>query len=114
MTVRKLVNSDWTFGGSSNDLIDGDDEIAQNVVTRLRSFKNDWFLDTEANIDWIKILGSRNNRKVIIKEVYRVTQNTEGVWKVPFVDVSVAGRDATIKLTFLTVNSKEYKEEISI
>ena len=115
MTVRKLIDGDWTFGGSRNDLIDNDDKIAQNAITRIKSFKHDWMLDTEANIDWFNILSSRNNRKIIIKEVYRVAQATAGVWKVPLVDVSVnAERKATINITILTVNSKEYNKVIEL
>lgn len=114
MTVRRLKAGDWTFGGNRNDLIQGDDKIAQNVVTRIKSFKNDWFLDSEANIDWLNILSSRNNREIIIREVYRVAQATDGVWKVPSVDVTTSGREATIKLNFLTINSKEYTQEISL
>lgn len=116
MTVRKLdSNGDWTFGNSRNDLIDNDDKIAQNVVTRLKSFKNDWFLDIEANIDWLNILGSRNNEKTIVREIFRVAQETEGVWKVPNVEVTTnEKREATIGLTFLTTNSREYNKVINL
>lgn len=116
MTVRKLdASGDWTFGNNRNDIIDGDDKIAQNVVTRLKSFKNDWFLDIDANIDWLNILGSRNNEKTITREIFRVAQETDGVWKVPNVEVITdPERKAAITVTFVTTNSREYNKVINL
>ena len=66
----------------------GKKEIEQNVLTRVKSFANDWFLDEKANIDWLGLLGSTNKRAepTIKAEVIRVAKNTKGVLGVDFVD----------------------------
>ena len=41
MSVRKIdKNGDWTFGQGLGNYIKNDDEISQNVITRLKSFTN--------------------------------------------------------------------------
>ena len=51
MRVRKLdKNGDWTFGNSQNNYINKKEALKQNVVTRIKSCKNDRFLNSETNI----------------------------------------------------------------
>lgn len=57
--------------------------VGQRIVTRLKSFKRDWYLDTEANIDWFNLLGKRGVRvQEIEQQVERVTLATDGVARV--------------------------------
>lgn len=114
MSVRALKNDDWTFGNSKRDLLYNDDEIAQNVYTRIRSFHNDWFLDSEANIDWLNILSSKSNKQTIVNNILRVTEETDGVRRVTRLDVTVIERDAQIALEFLTINNTQFNQEIII
>ena len=116
MAVRKLDNNfDWTFGKSKAQYLTGSDEIAQNVVTRLRSFKFDWFLDSQANIDWLTILGSKSNRQIIINEVSRVTAETDGVKNIIEVSVvEVTNRDAKIQLRYIDIYDNEFSQELDI
>jgi len=52
VSVRSITGAgDWTFGKGKADYVSSSKEIRQNVVTRLRSFKNDWFLDIGDGID---------------------------------------------------------------
>ena len=80
MRVSALTSqNDWRFGRSQADYLIRSDAVAQNVVTRLRSFKNDWFLDFDAEIDWLNLLGKLNTRDQIRNEVTRVIVQTQGV-----------------------------------
>jgi len=46
-------NRDWRFGKGRAVYKRNADAIAQNILTRLRSFLGDWYLDTEIGIDWL-------------------------------------------------------------
>lgn len=107
-------NHDWTFGNGLNNYKTGDDEIAQNVKTRLLSFKNDWYLDEDAEIDWLTLLGQRNNEASIKAEVERVTLETDGVIRVNRVDITVANRNASIIVEFDTINNENIISEVSV
>lgn len=102
---RVTADGDWTFGRSLNDYITGSDEIAQNVVTRLRFFQQDWFLDVQAGIDWFTILGSKSNEQVIRAEISRVTLNTQGVTEVNTIEfvVNREQRTLTVNLTYTDI-----------
>lgn len=105
---------DWTFGNGLNNYKTGDEEIAQNVKTRLLSFENDWFLDEGAEIDWLTLLGQKNNKKAIEEEVYRVTMATEGVLRVNRTEVTVANRNASIIVEFDTINNENITSEVTV
>lgn len=114
--VRALNdNMDWGFGLGKAQYIDGDNAIIQNVKTRLKSLKNDFFLDTEANIDWLNILGQLSNKETIINEIYRVTLATDGVIAINKIDIlTVEKRNATIAVDFATINSTNILIELGI
>lgn len=104
MRVSRLDNlKDWTFGkGLANYAVDSE-AIRQNVQTRLQSFANDWFLDITANIDWLNILGSKNNEQTIESEVTRVVLATEGVLSLDKYELSVNERESTITIKFTDI-----------
>ena len=79
MTIRALnTDHDWTYGKHFSQR----NEVAQNLKTRLLSFKSDWFLDLEAHIDWWAILGQRDNEGIIRSEIIRVALATANVNKI--------------------------------
>jgi capsule polysaccharide export protein KpsE/RkpR len=116
MSVRRIDSSgDWTFGQGKANYIRRDDEIRQNVVTRLKSFKFDWFLDTQANIDWFNILGQKSNQETIFREVERVVLNTFGVTEILRLELTrLTDRDATILIEFVTIYNTTFLNEIGV
>jgi hypothetical protein len=117
MATRAITSGgDWTFGKGKADYVSSSKEIRQNVVTRLRSFKNDWFLDVEDGIDWVTLLGSRNNENRILREVERVTLQTQGVVSIDA--LSIISRDSnrgvTIELKFTDVFNQVFNGEVTI
>ena len=116
MSVRIIDNnSDWTFGQGLGNYIDRNNEIAQNVVTRVKSFKNDYFLDNSQNIDWINILGVKKNQDLVIDNVRRVVQQTTGVQRLNDVSlVENTNRNAIILIDFDTIYNKNLLKEVGI
>lgn len=106
MSVQKLDNNDdWQFGYGLSLYVSRQDEIKQKVKTRLRSFKNDNPFDTEANIDWIYLLSTRNTEDQIENEVRRVVLETEGVLRIDSLSVENdrENRELTIRLTYTDI-----------
>ena len=79
---RLTKDGDWTFGQGLANYATDSEALNINVVTRLKSFANDWFLDLDANIDWLTILGTPKNEEIILNEVERVVTETENVIRV--------------------------------
>jgi hypothetical protein len=117
MRVRRIdTNGDWTFGqGMANYAKDGE-AVRQNVLTRLKSFQYDWFLDMDACIDWISILGNKNNAGIIRTEIRRVAQETEGVLAVNQVIINKvdANRRASITITITTIYDTQFTDTLEI
>lgn len=113
--VRKLTSDgDWMMGGKAIYITE-DRAIIQNIKTRLKSLKYDFFLDSEANIDWFGILGQIKNQKTVINEVYRVVLATDGVVEVESVEVTnLEKRNATIEVKFATINNQNILLQLGI
>jgi hypothetical protein len=107
MKVRRLDgDGDWTFGNGKANYLKDNNAVLQNVATRIKSFKNDWFLDGEAHIDWFTILGSKENKQTIINEIERVALSTEGVMKINLIELSKSdNRSAKISIVLDTIYS---------
>lgn len=92
------------------------DAVRQNVVTRLKSFKTDFFLDVDACIDWIDLLGRKGTKDEVMLAVERTTLATDGVTTINSlsVEVKTGSREATIMLSFGTIFDQDITEEITI
>ncbi len=112
MATAQIINDDWTMGKTPAI---GSQEIYQNVKTRIRSFKNDWFLDADAEIDWFNILAKKNNKSEIIGNIKRVVLQTAGVLKVNYIKIDeIKQRKATISVGYTDIYNQinDFKGEI--
>jgi hypothetical protein len=117
MSVRSVTRGgDWTFGNGRGDYKKGSREIQQNVITRLRSFTSDWFLDTTEGIDWIQLLGERGTEAQIKREIERVTLQTSGVIAVSNIDIISrdSTRGVTIEISFTDVFNQTFDNVVTI
>ena len=117
MSVRRISqNNDFTFGRGKADYISGSKEIRQNVVTRLRSFTNDFFLDVDNGNPWLNLLGVRGNEKRIIRQIEKTVLTTDGVVSINSIRlISVdINRDARIELSYVDAFSENIVFEVSV
>ena len=93
MRVAGLDNNlDWRFGKGRAVYKRNADAIAQNILTRLRSFLGDWYLDTEAGIDWLNLLGNLGTEKRIMRAIESTVMQTDGVLSIQ--ELKIIGRDS--------------------
>jgi len=118
MSIRTRLldkNGDRLFGNGKANYNITDTAIVQNVKTRLRSLKDDFFLDADANIAWFEILGELNNQSFVFNEIYRVANATDGVLEVTDIQVlTLEQRSVTISITLDTINNKNVLTELGI
>lgn len=119
MRVSGLTSTgDWSFGRGRANYKSASDAVGQNIVTRLRSFKRDWYLDSEANVDWLRLLSTRGIRtETIRQQVERVVRSTEGVARVDRIQANLnrATRNLTITVNVVDVyNERLLLEDIAI
>jgi len=115
MRVRRNdKHGDWIFGRSIRDYVREDDSIGQNLQTRIKSFTNDWFLDTTAHIDWFDLLGRKGTQEEIKREIERVAIATDGVVRVDKLDLVKMNRQATIRLEVTTIFNERLSLDLGI
>ena len=102
-------NLDWRFGKGRAVYKTNAKAIEQNVQTRLRSFRGDWYLDVDAGVNWIELLGSPGTEKRIIRAVESTVLQTEGVISIQ--ELKIVGRDSnrgvTIQLQYTDVFAQQ-------
>lgn len=115
-TSRLSEGGDWTFGKGKADYLRRSEAIRQNIVTRLRSFTDDWYADTGHGLPWLEILGERNTERRILREIEKTILETEGVRAIDQLQlVSVdANRAAEIAVTIVDIFDERYDETVSI
>ena len=110
--------NDWQFGRGKANYLSASAAIGQNIVTRLRSFKRDWYLDGDANVDWLKLLGTRGIRvETIRRQIERVVRQTEGVARVDRIvaDLNRATRTLTVTVDAVDVfNERQLIEGLQV
>lgn len=122
MTVSALDrHGDWTFGRGRAGYKRGSDEVRQNVATRIKMFYNDWFLDITNGIDWYALLGQKNTRDQIVREVEKCILQTAGVRAIELLEVVPAvsenerqARKLTLNIRFKTIYDDTISEELRI
>ena len=110
MKVSGLDSSlDWRFGKGRAVYKRDSKAIAQNVLTRLRSFKGDWYLDTKAGVDWIQLFGNLGTERRIIRAVESTVLQTEGVISIQKLGIirRNPNRGVTIELQYTDVFAQQ-------
>ena len=108
--------NDWRFGKSLAQYKVDSNAVFQNVETRIRSFINDWFLDTATGIDWYTLLGNKGTETQILREIERVVLQTPNVRAIESLSVvsQDENRDAVISLEYTTLFDDTIQDEIRI
>lgn len=115
MTVRRNTpTGDWTYGRSKRDYARDEEAILQNLKTRILSFKNDWFLGVDQEIDWFDLLGRKGTQDEIKREVERVCIATEGIVSVDKIELIKMSRSANIKIQVTTVFDNRLSLDLGI
>ena len=107
MTRALDSNGDWVFGTGISAYLTGNLEIAQNIKTRLSSFLNDCFFDTTAGVNWLYLLGSKNQAalNLAVGAVILNTPNVTGGLELS-VTYNAQTRNVSIVYNVTTVYSK--------
>lgn len=116
MRVAGLTaDGDWRFGKGKAVYLRRSDAIRQNVVTRLRSFTEDWFLDTAAGLPWFELLGNRQTERRILQEVEAVVLATEGVRAIERLRLTPERRDrsAVIEIDVVDIFNERFTERLT-
>jgi len=117
MRVSGLTSTgDWAFGRGKANYKAGSAAVRQNIVTRLRSFKNDYFADVDHGGDWLTIFGLNGNKEIVLREVERIVLQTTGVRSINKIEVSEpdSNRRVTIILGYTDLFNETYLEKVAL
>lgn len=105
MKTRRLIESDYSFGNSQTDFIEGLEALKQSCLTRLRQFKGEWFLNEEDGTDWDSVLANRYQQNALINLIKQKLLTVLGVNSIPVLNVEFdnQSRYANIEATINTI-----------
>ncbi|MBL1319600.1 MAG: hypothetical protein JKY80_01960 [Mariprofundaceae bacterium] len=117
MIVSRLdIGGDWTFGKGRANYATKSEAIGQSVVTRLRSFTDDWFADIDHGIPWIELLGAKNTRDRILAEIEQSVLNTDGVRSIELLRINSVDihRRASISIRVIDIYDQRIDKTVSV
>jgi len=117
MIVSGLNNDDdWRFGKNRAQYKRNGVAVYQNVQTRIKSFINDWFLNTKTGIDWYTLLGNKGTETQILRAIERVVLETQFVKSITKLQITNRdkNRGVTIELAITTLFEDTIQDEIRI
>jgi hypothetical protein len=106
MTVRKL-DADGDLALGAEQFLTGytAEEVAQNVITRLKFFFGEWFLDTSDGTDWFgRVLGkgsSYASRESVIRRRILLTPGCAGMTEFS-VTTDISTRQLTVSASIVS------------
>lgn len=106
MRTRALdSDGDWTFGAGRNNYKRDMKSVSQNISTRLASFLGDCFFDLGAGLDWLNLLGAKDQTplNLAISAVILNTQDVTGLLQLSI--VRDADRNVTVRYRVQTAYS---------
>lgn len=93
MTTLKLVNDDLAFENNNLVMVNGADEVAQNLRNELRFFAGEWFLDTDLGVPFFEDVFKKNPDPAIIDAIFKnKILNTAGVIELLEYNLELNGR----------------------
>ena len=93
MTTLKLVNDDLAFENNNLVMVNGADEVAQNLRNELRFFAGEWFLDTDLGVPFFEDVFKKNPDPAIIDAIFKnKILNTTGVIELLEYNLELNGR----------------------
>ena len=106
MHYRKLdKDGDMIFGHGRKDYLSEAEAVAQSVLTRLRLWKGEWYLDTEEGTPYLPDILGKGTESSALSALHDRILETEGVKDIVSIDGNVDedSRHATFTITLDTI-----------
>lgn len=69
MTVRRLVDNDYSFGQGRANLASNLEAVLQRCKTHLMQFQGEWFLNAGDGTPWFDVIGQRVDQPLLERTV---------------------------------------------
>lgn len=114
MRYRQMDSSgDYVMGPAARWLADSPQAVAQAVLTRLRLFAGEWFLDRREGLDLSQILGY-GTQATRDQQVQERILGTRGVTGIAAYSSQVSGRSFTVSCTVDTLYGQAQITEVAL
>lgn len=106
---RNDSNNDWCFGHSQADfMIDNNLGVAQNIKTKLQEWKNDFFANLQAGIDYRTRLGNRKQKELLNTDIKTIITNVDEVIALTEYNSYLSDREITVNFSCITIYSQQH------
>ncbi len=115
MSVSATLNCDWQLGNNQDGIVEGNQEIIQDIETLLRQWRGTWFVNLNEGVNWGLILGSPNNQDRLRRTVITQVLSVFGVLSIDDLTITVKNnRRAAIEMTITTAFSDQLTIDVEI
>lgn len=104
MRYRMLdANGDYSFGnGSGNFLANSPACVAQSILTRLKLWRGEWFLDITEGTPWLQSVLGTGTKSMYDLAIQQRVLATDGVTSILSYSSTLIGRKLSVRMTVAT------------
>ncbi|MBU8908496.1 DUF2634 domain-containing protein [Desertibacillus haloalkaliphilus] len=104
------VTKDIEFDGSGNfRMVDGKDELIQQVRLTIKTNLREWFLNPVLGFDYSTVFVKRPNREEIRSALVEAVDQVEGIDRIENIEIDFDRSKRKLKVFFVAISS-EYGE----
>ena len=114
MRFRNLDNNgDWCFGKGRNSYLKDNEALMMNIKTRLLEFYQDCFWDMEKGIDWWRLLGGKDLKKILV-DVQNTILKSYQVKRIVKLDYSLTNRKLFLSISIEFLNGEILTDTVEV
>lgn len=109
-------DGDFIFGRGLASYKSKSEAIRQNVVTRLRLFTDDWFMNIESGNPWNELFGGKASKDKIKRQIERSVMTTDGVRQLNSLETieNKNDRKLTVIVSYTDIFDVEFNENFTL
>jgi hypothetical protein len=100
MIDYKIVNDQVVLSNFDAAFVDGDEATIQRIRQKFLLWKGEWFLNTDAGIPWLQVLGEKPEPSFLSSLFRSVVSEDPGVDEILDFNFSYAGSSRKLRITW--------------
>ncbi len=113
--IRQIdENGDWIFGNGRNSYLINENAVAQNLQSRILEYRNDWFANYNAGVDYDFLLTNKETQSELETSIRKIILETQDVQSIINFFAEKIERSLNIRVNVTTLYSQNLRIDLTI
>lgn len=109
-----IKNGDLVFTGTDFRVVEGSEQLKQNVESILKTSEGEYFLDEDLGLNRDNILGKGFDEELARTDIVEAIGQEQRIEEVSQIDFEMSGRDLHINLKMIKADEEKIELEVDL